>query len=157
MVKCHSELNNFHQRTNLKLYIIKIKSKLLDYMENNQEKKKVLIVDDEEYLRQILVDVMDINDIDSIAVDEGQKALEIYKKEQNKIGLILLDLILPKETGVDTYKNLCKINPNVKVIFMSGLGDRESLQAIPNHEDFEFLKKPFSMDEVTEKVVMSLA
>lgn len=126
-------------------------------MKNNQEKKKVLIVDDEEYLRQILVDVMDINDIDSIAVDEGQKALEIYKKEQNKIGLILLDLILPKETGVDTYKNLCKINPNVKVIFMSGLGDRESLQAIPNHEDFEFLKKPFSMDEVTEKVVMSLA
>ena len=126
-------------------------------MKNNQEKKKVLIVDDEEYLRQILVDVMDINDIDSIAVDEGQKALEVYKKEKDDIGLVLLDLILPKETGVDTYKNLCKINPKVKVIFMSGLGDRESLQAIPNHEDFEFLKKPFSMDEVTEKVVMSLS
>jgi len=126
-------------------------------MNNKSIKKKVLIVDDEEYLRQILVDVMEINDIDSIAVDEGQKALEVYKKEKNEIGLVLLDLILPKETGVDTYKNLCKINPNVKVIFMSGLGDRESLQAIPNHADFEFLKKPFSMDEVTEKVVMSLA
>ena len=125
-------------------------------MENKPIKKKVLIVDDEEYLRQILVDVMEINDIESIAVDEGQKALEVYKKEKNEIGLVLLDLILPKETGVDTYKNLCKINPDVKVIFMSGLGDRESLQAIPNHDDFEFLKKPFSMDEVTEKVVMSL-
>ena len=65
-------------------------------MENNPVKKKVLIVDDEEYLRQILVDVMDINDIDSIAVDEGQKALEVYQKEKNDIGLVLLDLILPK-------------------------------------------------------------
>jgi DNA-binding NtrC family response regulator len=126
-------------------------------MENNLAKKKVLIVDDEEYLRQILVDVMDINNIDSIAVDEGQKALEIYRKEKNDIGLVLLDLILPKETGVDTYKNLCKINPKVKVIFMSGLGERDSIQSIPNHEEFEFLKKPFSMDEVTKKVVMSLS
>jgi DNA-binding NtrC family response regulator len=126
-------------------------------MENKQFKKKVLIVDDEEYLRQILVDVMDINDIDSIAVDEGQKALEIYKKEKNIIGLVLLDLILPKETGVETYKKLCMINPDVKVIFMSGLGDKESLQTIPNYNEFEFLKKPFSMDEVTEKVLMSFA
>ncbi len=126
-------------------------------MGNDPFKKKVLIVDDEEYLRQILVDVMDINDIDSIAVGEGRKALEIYEKEKNKIGLVLLDLLLPKETGVDTYKNLCKIDPNVKVIFMSGLGDKESLQTIPNFDEIEFLKKPFSMDEVTKKVVMSLA
>lgn len=157
MVILSLELNNVHQLTNLKLYIIKIKSKLLGCMVNNQAKKKVLIVDDEEYLRQILVDVMDINDIDSIAVDEGQKALEIYQKEKNQIGLVLLDLILPKETGIDTYKNLCKIDPNVKVIFMSGLGERDSLQSIPNHDKIEFLKKPFSMDEVTEKVVMSLS
>ncbi len=125
-------------------------------MENKPIKKKVLIVDDEEYLRQILVDVMEINDIESIAVDEGQKALEVYKKEKNEIGLVLLDLILLKETGVDTYKNLCKINPDVKVIFMSGLGDKDTLRTIPNYNEFIFLKKPFSMDEVTEKVVMSL-
>lgn len=126
-------------------------------MDINTAKKKVLIVDDEEYLRQILVDVMDINDIDSIAVDEGQKAVEVYKKEKNIIGLVLIDLILPRETGIDTYKNLCKINPDVKVIFMSGLGDKDTLQTIPNHEEFIFLKKPFSMDEVTEKVVQSLS
>ena len=126
-------------------------------MDINTAKKKVLIVDDEEYLRQILVDVMDINDIDSIAVDEGQKAVEVYKKEKNIIGLVLIDLILPRETGIDTYKNLCKINPDVKVIFMSGLGDKDTLQTIPNHEEFIFLKKPFSMDEVTEKVVLSLS
>ena len=126
-------------------------------MDIKTAKKKVLIVDDEEYLRQILVDVMDINDIDSIAVDEGQKAVEVYKKEKNKIGLVLIDLILPRETGIDTYKNLCKINPDVKVIFMSGLGDKDTLQTIPNHEEFIFLKKPFSMDEVTEKVVLSLS
>ena len=126
-------------------------------MENKPIKKKVLIVDDEEYLRQILVDVMEINDIESIAVDEGQKALEVYKKEKNEIGLVLLDLILPKETGVDTYKNLCKINPDVKVIFMSGLGDKDTLRTIPNYNEFIFLKKPFSMDEVTEKVILSLS
>ena len=126
-------------------------------MENKPIKKKVLIVDDEEYLRQILVDVMEINDIETIAVDEGQKALEVYKKEKNEIGLVLLDLILPKETGVDTYKKLCKINPDVKVIFMSGLGDKDTLRTIPNYNEFIFLKKPFSMDEVTEKVILSLS
>jgi len=126
-------------------------------MGNKLVRKKVLIIDDEEYLRQILVDVMDINDIDSIAVDEGQKAIEIYKQEKNEIGLVLIDLILPKETGIDTYNKLCKINPNVKVIFMSGLGDKETLQTIPNYNEFIFLKKPFSMDEVTEKVVLSLS
>ena len=126
-------------------------------MSNKLVRKKVLIIDDEEYLRQILVDVMDINDIDSIAVDEGQKALEVYKRKKNEIGLVLIDLILPKETGIDTYKNLCKINPDVKVIFMSGLGDKDALQTMPNYEEFVFLKKPFSMEEVTEKVVLFLS
>ena len=126
-------------------------------MSENNHKKKVLIVDDEEYLRQILVDVMEMNDIDSIAVDEGYKAVEVYKKERDVIGLVLIDLILPRETGIDTYYNLCKINPNIKVIFMSGLGDNEALKTIPNRDELIFLKKPFSMEEVTEKIALSLS
>lgn len=114
--------------------------------------KKVLIIDDEQILRDVLVEVMSINGIESFAVSRGYQGVEIFKKFHNDIGLILLDLLMPDETGIETYKRLCRIDPNVNVVFMSGVGEPESLQSIPNHNKCDFIKKPFSLNEITEKV-----
>jgi len=114
--------------------------------------KKVLIIDDEEILRDILVDVMNINDIDSYAVSDGFQGVEFYKEHKNEIGLVLLDLLMPDESGIDTYKNLSHIDPNVEVIFMSGIGDRDTIDSLPGCGTCAFIKKPFSLDEITNKV-----
>lgn len=114
--------------------------------------KKVLIIDDEDILRDVLSDVMGMIDLDSLTADGGRKGVEIYKKHQNDIDLVLLDLLMPDESGIETYQRLSVINPDVNVIFMSGVDDQKSLQNFSNNKECVFIKKPFSMDEITQKV-----
>jgi DNA-binding NtrC family response regulator len=64
---------------------------------------------------------------------------------------------MPEETGIETYQSLSNIDPNVNVIFMSGLDDRNSLPTIQNFKSCAFIKKPFSLDEITEKVAQCMS
>ena len=115
-------------------------------------KKKVLIIDDEDILRDVLTDVMEMIDIDSFSASGGHQGVEIYKKHKNEIGLVLLDLLMPDASGLETYQRLCYINPDVNVIFMSGIGDQNSLPKFSLDNGCVFVQKPFSMDEITTKV-----
>ena len=63
---------------------------------------------------------------------------------------------MPNESGIDTYNNLSNIDPNVDVIFMSGIGDPDALDSIPAGRTCSFIKKPFSLDEITKKVTQRL-
>ncbi len=118
--------------------------------------KKVLIIDDEEILRDVLTDVMEMIDIDSYVAGGGRQGVEMYKKHKNEIGLVLLDILMPDESGFETYQNLCFINPDVNVIFMSGYSDQKSLPKFSLDNGYAFIEKPFSMDEITKKIRGSL-
>lgn len=80
----------------------------------------ILIIDDAEDMRESLHALLEEMHYSVETAPNGNEALEIYKK--NPVDLVITDLIMPEKDGVETIIELQKINPEVKVIAISGGG-----------------------------------
>ena len=109
---------------------------------------QILVIDDEEILRDVIKEVLDLMKIPAVFADGGKTGLELFKQHNDHIRLILLDVLMPDMGGVETYQQIYDLNSEVKVIFMSGYPDNDALaiQNLPGK--IEFVKKPFSVQEI---------
>ena len=76
----------------------------------------------------------------------GRQALEIYRDHQAQISLVLLDLIMPEMSGKVCLEELLKINPDVKVIVVSGYCSDETPGGSANLGARGFVSKPYDLD-----------
>jgi len=117
----------------------------------SKESYRVLLVDDEEIIRQVARRMLENGGFEVSVAAHGKDAVEIYKKSQDDIDVVLLDVIMPKMGGKETYRRLKEINSGVRVIFTSGYGtqDRPELR---NLNDTSFIKKPFQTEVLIQTV-----
>ena len=114
--------------------------------------KTALVVDDEEALREVIVEVLSLLDIDSIEAEDGMQALALAQEHKDKIDLFLIDKFMPKLTGEETFAKLNKIIPDRPVIFMSGFGE-DAVQISNKPSDRQkFLKKPFGISDLKDLI-----
>ena len=114
--------------------------------------EKILLVDDEEYVRDLGQRILERSGYTVITAANGKEALEIYAREQSNIALVVLDLVMPQMGGEKCLEGLLKINAKVKVIVSSGqpLDARERLflgaliRGVVN--------KPYEMRQMVETV-----
>ena len=85
------------------------------------------------------------------AVD-GVEALEIYKKEKERINIVLLDLIMPNKGGRETFYALKEIEPDIKVIISSGYTQNTNTSELLHAGACNFLKKPYKWDELAKMI-----
>jgi len=115
-------------------------------------KGTILVVDDEEFLRRLLNDLLIELNYEVILASNGIEAVEIFKNKKEKIDLVILDVIMPELNGEETYYELKKIEKNVKVLFSSGysgdLIDYRDFQSDP----IEFISKPYSLNDISKKI-----
>lgn len=115
-------------------------------------KAKILIVDDESLLLELLKDMLDAVGAEVVSTSKPTEAIEIYKKHQD-IDVVMLDVIMPAKNGFEVYDELKKINPEVRVVFMSGYtNDSKINHMVKNQKNIEFIRKPYMMKEITAKV-----
>ena len=114
--------------------------------------EKILLVDDEEYVRDLGKRILERAGYTVITASNGKEALEIYAREQSNIGLVVLDLIMPQMGGEKCLEELLKINPHVKVVVSSGHSlapkERDHLGAYAKG----FVNKPYQMKQFLEVV-----
>ena len=108
--------------------------------------KTALIVDDEEALREIIVEVLAMMDIKALPAENGMRAVEITREQKNEIDLMLIDMFMPKMSGDETYTKLCEIVPDCPVIFMSGYDEEQEDR--DKNDTMLFLKKPFTINDL---------
>ncbi|MCJ7617043.1 MAG: response regulator, partial [Desulfobacterales bacterium] len=113
----------------------------------------ILLVDDEEILRNHGKDMLARFGYKVITAEDGEKAIELYKAKKDNIDLIILDVGMPGMGGHKCMDELLRINPEVKVIICSGYDIRrgkikESLES----GAFEFIGKPYRMKDMIKKV-----
>ena len=85
-------------------------------------KKKILIVDDIAPICTTISMILDKKGYETATANDGLTAIELVK--ENSFDLILLDIIMQPINGVETYKELKKIQPGIKVVMMTGyVGD----------------------------------
>lgn len=123
-------------------------------MENKKE-LKVLVVEDDRFLRDICVNKLGKRGIDVIAASDGERALEILEKEP--VSVVLLDLILPAIDGFEVLKRIRENTrekiKNTPVIILSNLGqdsDVEKAMAL-GANDF-LIKAHFTTSEIVERI-----
>lgn len=98
----------------------------------------ILLVEDETFVREFLLDALKDRGYTVIVAEDGQDAVDKYAKSMHLIDLVLMDVMMPRKDGVSAHKEISKLNPGSKIILMSGYAS-ESLGGI---EDLNFIQKP---------------
>ncbi|WP_333654102.1 sigma-54-dependent transcriptional regulator [Dissulfurispira sp.] len=109
-------------------------------------RKSVLIVDDEEGIRESLSGILEDEGYDVLTASSGEDALAITKEHMPDI--VLLDVWLPEMDGLETLPRLKEIDANIPVIMISGHGNIEIAVKATRLGAYDFLEKPLSLEKV---------
>lgn len=116
--------------------------------------KKILIVDDNEFLRFTLTELLEDSGMDCLAVGDGIAALSEVSKDL--YGLVILDLRLPGMNGLELLKKIKEINILIPVIMLSAYGDVKSVVEAIKGGAFDFITKPFDNDAMIRLIKSTL-
>lgn len=115
---------------------------------------KILIVDDEPAVLSVVCKFLKSIGYDAISASDGYKAIKVYQ-ENSDIKLVVLDLIMEKISGQQTFVELRKINPHLPIVISSGYSKDDRYSNFNDEESIGFLQKPYSIDEL-KHVISSL-
>ncbi|MDP2208537.1 MAG: response regulator, partial [Bacteroidota bacterium] len=110
--------------------------------------RTILVIDDEDMLRSLLTEMLTDSGYKVLVASNGLEAIEIYQKQKNEIDLVISDIGMPKMGGEETFKQLKIINPNVKLIFISGFLEIEKKIELENLGICGFVQKPFQAHQL---------
>jgi len=113
-------------------------------------KTKILYVEDEPFLGRIVKESLESRDFEVNMVDDGGKAMELFRKISPDI--CVLDIMLPSKDGYAIAKNIRQVNPNVPIIFVTAKTQTEDLLKGFESGGNDYLRKPFSMEELIVRV-----
>ena len=103
----------------------------------------ILIVDDESRMRKLLKDFLTVKGYQTLEAEDGEKAIEIYEENKNKIKLILLDVMMPKLDGWSVLRKI-RQDSKIPVIMLTARGEeQDELFGFELGVD-EYISKPFS-------------
>jgi DNA-binding NtrC family response regulator len=106
----------------------------------------VLVVDDEEAIREAVRDILELVDIQSILAANGREAIELFNQNRSRIKAILLDLRMPVMSGTETYEKLRELDTDVRIILSSGYDEKVSTLNFEADGALVFLRKPYALD-----------
>lgn len=118
-------------------------------------KGKILVIDDEELIRNMTLNILSELGYDVILTDNGKDGIDIYSKNKD-IDLVILDIIMPKMDGPQTFIELKKINPDVKVILTSGFSYEKGIGELIESGAKGFIQKPFRSSDLSKIVYEAL-
>ncbi len=112
------------------------------------KEKVILVVDDSNIIREIIVSTLKEKGYNAIGYDNALEAKKFFKKNFQKILLIMTDVNLIDYDGlilVDYFKGL---NPDVPILILSGYPSKEMLKRVPAKKNIHFVEKPFHLEEL---------
>ena len=112
----------------------------------------ILFVDDEDIIIRVGKDMIESLGHEVLTAKNGKEAIEIYKKNIDKIDMVMLDIIMPVMDGGETYDKLKEINPDIKVLLSSGYGINGQATEILDRGCNGFIQKPFNMRALSKKI-----
>lgn len=127
---------------------------VVDGLRGNQE--TVLLVDDDENILEIGRDVLEQFGYTTLTATSGERALEIYEREGDRIDVVILDLGMPGMGGHNCLKRLLGIDPDVKVIIASGYSVDGSVKETLDAGAVGFVGKPYKLSDMLDNIKEAL-
>ncbi len=117
----------------------------------------VLVVDDEDAIREAVRDILELVEIGAILAANGREAIELFVQHRSQIKAILLDLRMPVMSGAETYEKLRELDKTITIILSSGYDDKVATLNFDEDEALVFLRKPYALDALLSCVQDALA
>jgi DNA-binding NtrC family response regulator len=123
--------------------------------DNNKPLAKLLIVDDDPDIVQVLKMGLVRNGFSVEAFTNPQEALQSFKSGAESYCLVLSDIRMPALSGIQLSKKVKGINPNVKVVLMTAfeIRDNEFSKVFPSTHIDGFIQKPIGIKDLTDKIL----
>lgn len=118
---------------------------------------RILVVDDEDEVRSVVRDMLSFHGLQVLTARDGHGGLELFRREADSIDLVLLDLTMPGKSGMEVYREILSIRPEMRVVVMSGYSIEPQPDRFGGAAPAAFLQKPFVMNTLMETVSQALA
>ena len=119
-------------------------------MNIKEQNKRILVVDDEQGLRDLLQMTLEMESYEVKTACNGLEALALLEKE--KFQLVITDVMMPKMDGIKLLEEIKKKDSQIKVIVVTGYGQVETTDNALKKGAYECLLKPYSISKVIEVV-----
>jgi len=116
----------------------------------------VMLVDDEAIIRLSGHCLLEELGYQVYLAEDGEQALELYRRERESIGLVILDMVMPKLSGRETFLRLQKIDPEVRVLFSSGFHRDGTVHELLGIGAKGFIHKPYRLQNLSKSVAEAL-
>jgi signal transduction histidine kinase/CheY-like chemotaxis protein len=122
------------------------------HFEHEGATETILVVEDDNMVRRALTEMLQSVGHTVIEACDGDDAVTKFLAHKDEIHLVLMDVIMPRKSGGDAYQELKAIQPDMKLIFMSGYAGDYLTGKLGMEEDLHFISKPVSPKELFEKI-----
>jgi nitrogen-specific signal transduction histidine kinase/CheY-like chemotaxis protein len=116
------------------------------------ENETILLIDDEEMVLEAGLRMLRILGYEVLLAKNGKEAIEIFRENAGVVSLVILDMIMPKMSGAETYEKLKEIRKDVKVLISSGY----SMNGLPERVNLDgndgFIQKPYELKHLFHKL-----
>jgi len=142
--------------TTFNFYIPASEKKVMQKKTRPQEILKgnetILLVDDEDMVIDATSEMLETLGYSVNVAGSGEEAILFFRKNNDKIDLVILDIVMPVMNGGEAYSILKKINPQIKVLLSSGYSINESATKMLDSGCQGFIQKPFNIIQLSQKV-----
>jgi PAS domain S-box-containing protein len=156
-------VSNVGQGTTMSLYFPLVNAELKDSSKNikresipekspDERPSTILIVDDEQGLREMLAEILQGKDYSVMTASNGIDAVKKYQSHCEQIDMVISDLGMPLMGGEELFNKLVEINPEVKMVFMTGYLEESSRNSILRRGVKNIIHKPFRIEEILDCV-----
>jgi DNA-binding NtrC family response regulator len=91
-----------------------------------------------------------------LTASDGAEAVEVHRRHQDEIAVVVLDFGLPKLNGWEAFRKMKEVDPSVKAIFATGFMATQLESELAKQELSSVIMKPYQLDDVLEKIADAL-
>lgn len=125
---------------------------LKDDQDNFKGNETILLVEDEEAVRNLTRDTLSQLGYKVFEAENGKQALQLIHEEEIEPHLLLTDIVMPEMNGKDLANHAQKMLPQTKILFASGYSDKSVLEKEELERGMQFIQKPYSFITLARKV-----
>lgn len=111
---------------------------------------KLLVIDDEDVIRTMVKEILEMLGYEVLTAKDGFEGIEVFEANKDDLRGVLLDMIMPKMNGREVYSMIKAIQPEAKVIMISGFIDETHIDELYDLGMNGFVKKPFTIESIIE-------
>lgn len=113
--------------------------------------KNIIIADDSEFMRNLLLEILE-DDYDIVGeAENGVEAVNIYEDEDD-VDVVMMDIVMPIRTGIEATDEITDMDPNANVIMCTSVGQEEKMKQAIKAGASGYITKPFQKPNVLNEI-----